>query len=128
MAKRLYGSLMNRLMENAKSIPPKAGEGATILMYTDKHAATILSVNRSGKRIVIQEDSAIRTDANGQSESQSYRYEPNPAAEKHTVSLRKDGRWRISSTRVEQDRTTHDNLSGTVVLLGIREEYHDYGF
>lgn len=112
--KRLYGSLFNRLMENVKPPVPEVGMGATILMYSDRHAATVIEV-LSPSRIVIQEDTATRTDKNGMSESQEYAYTPDPKAEKLTVSLRKDGRWKIQASQ-------------TIIKLGERDAYHDYSF
>lgn len=111
---KAYGNLMNRIQENAASPVPAVGMGATILMYSDRHAATVVEI-LSPKRIMIQEDKAIRTDENGMSDSQSYRYEPNPKGRFHPVSLRKDGRWKGIG-------------SNAVVRLGVRDSYHDYSF
>src|SRR5271157_1703405 len=94
---------------------PEVGMGATIIMYSDKHAATIIDVHPNGKRIVIQEDIATRTDINGMSDSQTYTYAPNSDGEKHVVSLRKDGTWRISRSK-------------TQIGIGYRREYYDYSF
>lgn len=112
---RVFGSLNNRMMEDAKPPVPEVGMGVTILMYTDRVAATITWVSKSGKTITIQRDNEIRTDSNGQSESQEYTYTPNPNGQLTTVSLRKDGRWKEAK-------------STTVVRLGVRDSYYDYGF
>lgn len=114
MGKRLYGSLTNRLMENGKPPVPKVGMGATILMFSDRHACTVIGL-QTKRMIVIQEDTQTRTDKNGMSESQEYAYAADNGGEKHTVSLRKDGRWKIAK-------------SETVVRLGERDAYHDYSF
>lgn len=111
---RVFGSLNNRLMENVKPPVPTVGMGGTILMYSDRHAVTVVEV-LSPKRIVVQEDTARRTDKNGMSECQDYEYSPNPNAPRIEFSLRKDGRWR-------QSKTT------TVLMLGERDSYHDYSF
>lgn len=74
---------------------------------------TIIQV--SGKRLVLQEDTATRTDNNGMSESQSYEYTPNPNGQIFFATLRKDGRWRISKV--------NEN-----VTLNVRRKYHDYSF
>jgi hypothetical protein len=92
--------------------------GATVLMYTDRHAATIVKVD-SGIVITIQEDKSIRTDTNGMSDTQSYRYEPNTQAIRRRFSLRINGRW------VE---VGSDMNNGTTLLIGERDTYHDYGF
>lgn len=112
---KLYGSLDNRLMETTKPVEPKVGDGATVIMYSDRHAATIVHVHESKKKIEIQYDSPIRTDNNGMSDSQAYEYKRNPNGSLKTVTLRKDGRWKISN-------------DGTIVVIGYRDHYHDYGF
>jgi len=64
----------------------QVGMGATIYLFSDAHAATVVEVERfkSGarkgqvKRILLREDTATRTDPNGISEEQRYTYEPNP--------------------------------------------------
>lgn len=111
---RLYGSLTNRLMENVKPPVPEVGMGATIVMYSDRHAATVVEVV-GPKKIIVQEDTSTRTDKNGMSENQDYNYSPNPAAPRRTFTLRKDGRW-------------HESKAGTIIRLGERDSYHDFGF
>lgn len=111
---KLFGSLFNRIDENRKPPVPTVGMGATILMYSDRHAATVIEIV-TPKTIVIQEDTAIRTDSNGQSESQEYEYAPNHEATRREFTLRKDGRWR-------------ERKGTTVLMLGKRDQYYDYGF
>ncbi len=88
--------------------------GATEVMYSDRHAYTVVEVV-SARKIVVQADTATRTDNNGMSESQSYTYTPNPEGEKRTLSLRKDGRWVEVAGRQG-------------FAIGTRREYHDYSF
>lgn len=94
---------------------PEVGMGATILSYTDRTAATIVSVNKSGKTIEITRDEATRVDDNGMSESQKYEFKTKPDAPKVKVRLRKDGQWRILK-------------DGRKVIVGHREKYHDFSF
>lgn len=96
-----------------KEVSPEVGMGATIYHWSDRTAATIIQV--SGKRIVLQEDSAIRTDKNGMSESQSYDYSPDPNGRLWFATLRKDGNWKVSK-------------STEIVGIGHRRQYHDYSF
>lgn len=109
---RWYGSINNRIMEESGGAEPTVGMGATILMYSDRHAATVIEV-KSPSTIVIQEDTAIRTDNHGMSDSQSYRYEPNPEGAKHTVRKGPKG-WKIPK--------------GSRVLVGERDHHYDYSF
>jgi hypothetical protein len=107
------GSLINHVIAGSNMPEPKVGMGATVLSWTDRYAATIIEVK--GKRVVVQYDDAIRTDSNGMSESQSYRYEPNPNAEKMIFSLRKNGQYKLVG-------------GGKVLAVGERRHYHDYSF
>jgi hypothetical protein len=114
------GSLINHVMSFAASGKPApvVGMGATVLMWTDRHAATIVEVSANGKRVGIREDIATRTDANGMSESQTYSYAPNEAAAVEYYSLRKNGRYvRVGSS-----------INGTGLLIGDRRQYRDFGF
>lgn len=99
---------------------PEIGMGATEVMYSDRVAYTIIDVhkNKDGKvtAIKIQEDNAIRTDNNGQSDVQSYRYEPNPKGEIKTATLRKTGYFRLKGPK------------GSIIRIGVRDAYYDYGF
>jgi hypothetical protein len=113
------GSLTNNIFANARqNVPPAVGMGATELCYTDRHAYTIVEVV-SPKEIVVQQDTAIRTDKNGMSESQDYRFEANPNAKRVTVTLRKNGRWVVKGESAK---------NGTCYAVGGRSEYHDYSF
>lgn len=101
-------------MESKQPVQPVVGMGATVLMYSDRYAATIVEV-KSPSRIVIQADRAIRADKNGMCDSQSYNYEPNPQGRTWTVTRRRDGTWKVE-------------YAGTPVRLDCRDEYFDYGF
>lgn len=108
---KLYGSLNNRLMEGSKQAEPKVGMGATITLYTDRKAGTIVRVTKT--QVHVQLDTAIRTDKNGMSESQEYRYERNPEA------------------LIEIFRKTKRGYRGKYnagLLIGHRDAYHDYSF
>lgn len=107
--------MINQILANHGVRKVTVGMGATILEWSDRVACTVIAVNKSGTRITIQEDTAIRTDNNGMSDAQSYRYEANPNGPKHTASKRKDGRWRLAGGR-------------TVVMVGDRRHYHDFSF
>jgi uncharacterized membrane protein YvbJ len=109
------GSFENQVMAQSKQAVPKVGMGATILMYTDQHACTIIDVSKSGKRIVVQKDNAKRIDDNGASEDQSYTFSPNANGSKHIFSLRKTGEW------IEAKGCVH-------LYIGTRKHYHDYSF
>lgn len=94
---------------------PTVGMGACIATGSDRTPATVIQVTRSGKRIILQEDKAIRVDDNGVSESQIYDFEIDEQGTIHVATLRKDGRYRISGGR-------------QLISLGKREKYYDYSF
>jgi hypothetical protein len=112
------GSLVNAIMANS-AIQPEVGMGATILSWTDRHAATIVEVSKSGKSIVVQEDHAKRTDDRGMSEWQTYEHTPNTDAPRVTYTLRKNGSW------VKQGDTLK---GGRRVAIGVRNHYYDFSF
>lgn len=95
-------------------ITPVVGMGATLYHHSDRSPATIVEVITE-RLIVIQEDSYERIDLNGMSDSQQYIYSADPNGLKHTVSLRKDGVWRVRKGR-------------TVISIGSRRKYHDFSF
>lgn len=117
------GSLENCI---ADSVPckrePFVGEGATIIHFTDRIAATITEVRmeRGMRLVTVQEDTAIRVDENGMCENQTYRYEPNPKGEIRTFSLRKDGVYR--------EREPGCGRGGSVLRIGERDHYFDFSF
>lgn len=96
---------------------PKVGDGATIIMYTDRHAATVVAVN--GKAVKVQRDTATRTDSNGMSELQSYTYAPNTEAQVETFTLRMTGLY---------VRQGDNKNNGTKLAIGARRTYHDFSF
>lgn len=109
-------SLSNWLLSGTKGQPaPAVGMGLTLLGWTDRHAGTVERVSPSGKTFWFREDRAIRTDGNGMSESQTYRFEPNPDAPLKTARLRKAGGW-------------YESPGGRRIRLGERSEYYDYSF
>ena len=110
---QVYGNLMNRLMESSAQPEPEVGMGATACMWSDRHAYTVIEI-KSKCRILIQRDKATRTDSNGMSDCQEYRYESDPNGQVVELIKTKKG-WK--------------DLGGcTRYLLGVREEYYDYSF
>jgi hypothetical protein len=114
---RVYGNLMNRIAETIRPAIPQVGMGATILYHSDRSAYTIIAVD--GKQITIQRDKVTRIDKNGMSESQDYTYAPSPQGEIKTATLRKNGTYVIRGDALR---------GGTIVRVGVRDEYYDFGF
>src|SRR5688572_24121166 len=103
-------SMTNHILSRATVGQPKpvVGMGATVLCWTDRHAATITKVEtRPGKLggvfITVQRDRAKRTDKNGFSESQQYEYAPDPNVPTLTYRRLASGQWQ----RVELNSRTN---------------------
>lgn len=97
---------------------PEIGTGATIVMYSDRHAATVVKVSASGKSVTVQRDIATRTDSRGMSENQEYTFTPDADAALITYTLRTNGLY------VRQGM----KANGESLAIGHRREYHDYSF
>ena len=110
-------NLISNMMLSSINPEPEVGMGATVCWYSDRSACTIVGVRRfkTGKRkgqvssVLVQSDKAFRTDDNGMSDAQSYRFECDPHA-------------RISEFKVKADGS-FGNLS-----IGHRSHYHDFSF
>jgi hypothetical protein len=111
------GSLINHIMSGGRDAQPEVGMGATILGWTDRHAATVVGVSKSGKSIQIVQDIATRVDGNGMSDSQEYTYTPGTGTPQ-TFTLRNNGAWVAKG----------QGKNGSRVALGYRNEYYDYSF
>lgn len=114
----MSGSLVNRIYGRMNSLEPEIGMGATVLHYTDRSAATVVSISSNGKRIGIKYDKATRTDSNGMSDAQSYSYEPGDGPTIY-FTKRKNGNF------VQEGSGMREGLK---VLIGKRDHYHDYSF
>lgn len=120
------GSLCNHLFSRAVigEPSPEIGMGATILGWTDREPATIVSVFTKGKtlHVGIKRDNYKRTDTNGFSESQSYEYSFNPEMGIEYFRKGKDGTWESIYTNPETGRTKKGYGS---LRIGQRDKYWD---
>lgn len=117
------GNLHNRLMERSKQPLPIVGMGATLCFYSDRHPCTIIDVLKPNL-IILQRDRAIRTDNNGMSDSQSYRYECDSVGQIFLAKRSKSGWKAINPIQMQHLRFSN----GTKVMVGHRSAYHDYSF
>jgi hypothetical protein len=111
---RGYGSMVNAIGNQTRSLKPEVGMGVTEMMYSDRHPYTVVAV-LSDKKIQVVRDIATRTDKNGCSESQEYTYAPDENTLPITLRLNKYGRWK---------EVGHPD--GSTFLVGRREEYYDF--
>lgn len=78
--KKIYGSLINRIHEGKTFVDEiKVGTPVTEYFWSDRHVHEVTKVIDQ-KHVFIREMEAIRTDKNGMSDSQQYRYESNKNA------------------------------------------------
>lgn len=129
------GSLVNHLLSGTDGQPePEEGMGITFLGWTDRHAGTIHRVGRKGGLIVefwASRDEATRTDNNGQSESQSYSFKPDPGGRMFHYKRDRKGQWRKHGPKLARDseRLIYGVLDESQnIRLGERDQYYDYSF
>lgn len=115
----MFGSFMNLMSDRTVSDTPEVGTGATLIMWTDRQAGTIIWVSPNGKTVKWQRDTATRADGNGMSDAQSYEFTPNPDGKIETFTLRNNGKWKRKGDPMKGSET---------LLIGIRMEYYDYSF
>lgn len=124
------GSVINHLHSRAVIGQPEpvVGMGATVLLWSDRHAATITNVQQvRGKLIVtVQNDRATLVAGSSHDGSAEYRYSRNPGGSENHFRREDDGRWQ----RVVINRQTGrwGKVSGSGLRIGEREEYLDPSF
>ena len=114
-----HGSLINTI--TGSSTEPEVGMGATFLMWSDRHAMTIVEVIRfkSGARagqvrtVRAQQDIARRTDSNGMSDSQTYEFTRDFSGTVRTFTVNKRGEFVGAGGRL---------------AVGFRDEHFDFTF
>lgn len=104
------GSLVNHVLSSYTRVP-KANEGATEILWSDRFAGTVIKVEPHA--VLWRRDIAKRLDTNGQSECQQYSYSPDPDAPVKTFKLTPRG---------------YKSDTGSYLSIGYRNEYHDYSF
>jgi hypothetical protein len=120
------GSLINHVLSRAVIGQPEpvVGMGATLLCWTDRHAATVIRVE--GNLVTVQRDNAKRIDSNGLSESQTYEYSANPNAATYTFRRTGHGTWQ--AVRFNANTKRWSKVEGEGLRLGERDTYHDFSF
>ena len=98
---------------------------ATILMWTDREAGTIVEVNMAKRYIVVQEDKATIVSGHTLG-APEYRYEANTEGSLHYFRKGKDGRWASVYINPETKRFVKCGSRG--LRLGHREKYVDPSF
>lgn len=118
------GSAFNSIYDRTVPLEPEAGMGATILMWTDRHACTIVAVSEDRKTLWVREDKAIRTDDHGMSDAQSYRYEPDENGTAAMVNpYQSEAKWARHAILRFAFGAPHDSLRTTrlVTMVALRK-------
>ena len=108
---------------------PTEGMGATILCWTDRHAATITEIYSVGAGqlvVTAQEDTATRTSGSTQDGSAEYAYAQNPNGRKHSFRRSKSGAWQAVTYNAATGRW--NKSEGPGLRIGDRNEYRDPSF
>jgi len=116
-----HGSLINSII--GSNLEPEVGMGATILLWTDRQAGTIVGIdfNQRGvaKKVYVQRDKTVRLDGRGMTDAQEWGYDPDPDG--IIEAFRRVTRGRRKGEFVMTD-------GGARLLVGYRDHYHDFSF
>lgn len=121
------GSVINHISSRHSVLNPEIGMGVTFLSWTDRHPGTIVEIFKKGayEYIVCQADNYERTDDNGMSEMQSYKYTPNPDAHKVYYRRRNPQECYFGCSLNENGRFIKNSNR---LAVGYRERYYDFSF
>lgn len=103
----------------------RVGMGATFTHGNDRIPCTVVEIKRNGREVVLRADRAVRTDANGMSDRQSYEYYPDPTGEIYRVSRREFIKGEPSRFKLIGHATS---APGCYADFGGRSRFHDYSF
>ena len=124
------GSIVNHLHSRAVigQPEPAVGMGATMLLWSDRCACTIINVQQvRGKTIVtVQTDRATVTAGSSHDGSAVYSYARNPQGSEHHFRREDDGRWQ--QVVINRQTGRWGKASGRGLRIGERDEYRDPSF
>ena len=109
-----YGSLTNILYGNAKSTPPYIGQGATEVLWTDRHAYEVIAI-KDERHIIVRRMNARLV---SEYEDQEYELTSDPNGSCVNLFRKKNGQW------VERIGREY----GAKFVLGVMNEYEDPHF
>jgi hypothetical protein len=129
------GSVINHLHARATigQPTPVVGMGATILLWTDRCAGTIIEVKelatstRWQHEIRVQRDRSKVVAGSGHDGSAVYSFEPNPNGPVEIFRSRRDGGQWVACRTNDKGNVVVQN-SGHGLRIGEREEYRDPSF
>lgn len=113
MSKIWYGSLNNRIEEGRTYGKIEVGTGVTEMGYSDRHAYEVVEVI-DDKHLLIRRCKATRTDTNGMSDSQDYKYELEPYKETFITEELLNDKNRMFMMQVFNPKTYAKVMSGKI--------------
>lgn len=117
-----YGSLVNNLMSGPSSIEPALNEGATILMHSDRRAATVVAIRRyttgpkkgQAREVIVRADKATVISGSAHDGSAQYEHTYDPDGTDLVFHRTRKGAW--------------TSKSGDSLAIGFRQTYRDPSF
>lgn len=123
-------SVMNHIYSRAVvgQPTPEVGMGATLLLWTDRHAATIVEVQeiKGITYIKVQADTAKVVSGTKQNGSATYEYSPNPNGQELLFRREPNGRWQ--QVRWNDKTKRWSKRDGEGLRIGERDEHYDPSF
>lgn len=107
---------------------PKAGMGATILMWTDRHAATVFRVFKAGAAVIVEtrDDKEVVISGSSHDGSAEWGYKTNVRGSVRHFRRASNGTWQSVRKNEETGRWIKTNGNG--LRLGERDAYRDPSF
>ena len=103
------------------------GSGATVSLWSDRHACTVIDFDDRKQIITVQRDNAVRADKNGMSDCQSWEYSANENGQIYRFKL-KNNMWRQLRTNENGYLVVRPVSDSSRLHVGFRNEYYDFTF
>lgn len=103
------------------------GSGATVSLWSDRHACTVIDFDDRKQIITVQRDNAVRADKNGMSDCQSWEYSANENGQIYRFKM-KDGKWRQMYKNEKGNLVLRKPSDSDRLTVGFRNEYYDFTF
>lgn len=116
---RVEGNIINRVMEEGSGKQPEVGDGASVLLFSDRKAGTVTFA--SADLVIVRLDDAKVVSGSAHDGSAVYTYSPDPTGvEYYFMRVKRGsykGQWR-------ENGKPH----GNGVIFGRRDHYYDPSF
>jgi hypothetical protein len=120
----VINNMYSRMLNGAPE--PEIGMGATVLLWSDRHAATVVEWDPKRKIVTVTEDIAKVVKGSTIDGSAEYEYETNPDGP--IASYRLEDRGWVQVRFNEETKRWNKVGSGPGLIVGKRDEYRDPSF